>query len=331
LNGSSPPPYVPPNTKKSDKPMKKSNEKGQLTPRFNTESKGKTKWVSCADNCEGEHVIVSSLKAGNKTPKCCLDLLYETTLYVDNLLTKHGITYWAMKGTMLGVIREHGYINFDYDIDLAFQFEDINKIAALRNEIWNDGYVLFQAPWPGYNNMQFVIMKRVKSVRDYFAANPIGNQLPRFEGAIRELGISAELMAFTTLDGWLVQVLCTSTLQDGTYDAVLSPDIQAEFHEDYTSYQSRASSSVDGWLKYADSNDKAWVSYKTKFDNHNVSPMCQRIAPFSFHYENLVEDVLPPVRMPYFNHFIPVAKNYEKFAVNYFGANWKTPKRRYGN
>ena len=86
---------------------------------------------------------------------------------MDKLLTRNKITYWTMKGTLLGVVREKGIIPHDYDIDLGMLHDDINKVASLRKQIWEDGYVLFQAPWPGYNNMNFVIAKRTKIMSKY--------------------------------------------------------------------------------------------------------------------------------------------------------------------
>jgi len=62
------------------------------------------------------------------TPKCCLDLLRTTLTYVTKLLAENGVTYWAMKGSLLGAIREKDIIPHDYDIDLAMLMVDLNKV-----------------------------------------------------------------------------------------------------------------------------------------------------------------------------------------------------------
>lgn len=63
------------------------------------------------------------------TPKCCLDLIYETVGYVNNLFKTNNITYWAMKGSLLGIHRDKGIIQHDYDIDLGTTIDQLNKVC----------------------------------------------------------------------------------------------------------------------------------------------------------------------------------------------------------
>jgi len=69
-----------------------------------------------------------------------------------------------------------------------------SQVIQLRRKIWDDGYILFQAPWPGYNNMNLVIMKQTKAVKAYFAAHPpSANKLPTFAKELRASAVSAEV------------------------------------------------------------------------------------------------------------------------------------------
>jgi phosphorylcholine metabolism protein LicD len=291
------------------------------------------KWSSCADKCKGESEITDALKAGKKTPQCCVDLIYETVLYVDRLLTRNKVTYWTMKGTLLGVVREKGVIQHDYDIDIGVLFRDINKIASLRDIIDKDGYVLLQAPWSGYNNMNFVIVKKTKAVRNHFKKNPVKpGKLPKFTKALREKAVSAELMVFEEMNGMLIQVLCTAphpespNLYAGKMDR---KQMWSEYLQDEKAYQARAASETDGWLKYANGKDLPWVNYHKKFTK-NVAPNCERTAPSSFKYEAPAAMVLPPKRLRYFSKTLAVPNDPHAYCTRYFGKDYMTPKRRYG-
>jgi len=290
------------------------------------------KWSSCADDCKGEGEIVSVLKKGRPTPKCCVDLLYDTTTYVDRLLTRNGITYWAMKGTLLGVVRDKGIIPHDYDIDLAILHEEINKVASLREQIWKDGYVLFQAPWPGYNNMNFVIAKRTKVVQEYFDKNPHKPiDRPKFAKSVRDKLVAAELMVFKKTNGMLVQVLCTAPSKEDPklYDGKVNPNLWKEFQDDFQAYKARAKTVVNGWLKYADANDKPFVNSRRKFDHKNMSKYCEHTAPASFKYDAPAKWVLPPKRGQYYSKTLSVPRDAHRYARSYFGDDYMTPKRRY--
>lgn len=51
-------------------------------------------------------------------------MLLEVIKYIDDICTKEGITYYAAYGTLLGAVREHGFISWDYDADLWMKRED---------------------------------------------------------------------------------------------------------------------------------------------------------------------------------------------------------------
>lgn len=68
------------------------------------------------------------------------------------------------------------------------------QIMALHGKVWDDGYVMFPAPWPGYNNMNVVIAKRTPDVEAWCKANSVTKGVvPEFSKTIRKLMISAEV------------------------------------------------------------------------------------------------------------------------------------------
>ena len=53
---------------------------------------------------------------------------------VDFVLQKNDIRYYAVYGTCLGAVREHGIIPWDNDIDIAVWREDFQNVLRLLNE-----------------------------------------------------------------------------------------------------------------------------------------------------------------------------------------------------
>ena len=68
------------------------------------------------------------------------DELFSHLKFVSELLKKNNIKHWLMYGSLLGAIREHDIISYDYDFDLGANVEDTDKILNLNKEITKDGY-----------------------------------------------------------------------------------------------------------------------------------------------------------------------------------------------
>lgn len=71
-----------------------------------------------------------------------LDLLAE----FDRVCKKHGLTYFADSGTLLGAIRHKGFIPWDDDIDVAMFREDYRKLTRIAAQEFRHPY-FFQTPF----------------------------------------------------------------------------------------------------------------------------------------------------------------------------------------
>lgn len=70
-----------------------------------------------------------------------LDLLAE----FDRVCKKHGLTYFADGGTLLGAVRHQGFIPWDDDIDVIMYREDYEQLALIAEQEFQHPY-FFQSP-----------------------------------------------------------------------------------------------------------------------------------------------------------------------------------------
>lgn len=61
--------------------------------------------------------------------------LYDLMDQVDKIFEKHGLTYWAFAGTLLGAVRSQGLIPWDDDLDICIFESDEKKLLSLKNEL----------------------------------------------------------------------------------------------------------------------------------------------------------------------------------------------------
>lgn len=65
--------------------------------------------------------------------------LYDIMMRIDKVFQEHNILYWGTCGTLLGAVRHRGLVPWDDDIDVAILEQDIPKLLALREELYQVG------------------------------------------------------------------------------------------------------------------------------------------------------------------------------------------------
>ena len=76
--------------------------------------------------------------------------LFKMLCWFDDVCKKENITYFLDSGTLIGAIREHDFIAWDDDIDLAITRENYNKLREAFSKESQDRYILLSPGDDGY-------------------------------------------------------------------------------------------------------------------------------------------------------------------------------------
>lgn len=60
---------------------------------------------------------------------------------IDRVCRKHAIPYYLSSGTLIGVVRHHGFIPWDDDIDIFMHWEYAEKLIAMQDEFQDKYFV----------------------------------------------------------------------------------------------------------------------------------------------------------------------------------------------
>ena len=74
-------------------------------------------------------------------------MLLDMMLDLDRICRKHGIEYSLLGGTMLGAVRDGGFIPWDDDIDLVFTNEALNRLAEVLPQETDRYLLTFEDTW----------------------------------------------------------------------------------------------------------------------------------------------------------------------------------------
>lgn len=73
-------------------------------------------------------------------PELQMKILCKITMDVVKLLDKYKISYWMDGGTLLGCVRDKGFIPWDYDVDLGVLKDDLPKMKWVLNKLKKKDY-----------------------------------------------------------------------------------------------------------------------------------------------------------------------------------------------
>lgn len=66
--------------------------------------------------------------------------MMELLLLFRNIAEKHGINYWLDYGTLLGAVRQNGFIPWDSDVDVSIMESDLPTLTRIMEEELPEGY-----------------------------------------------------------------------------------------------------------------------------------------------------------------------------------------------
>ena len=116
---------------------------------------------------------------------------------VDRICRKHGLTYWAAYGTLIGAARHGGFIPWDDDIDLCMTRPDFNRfVAVLKDELAGTA---FEVKKNLLSLMQIAHSQTTKIDETYFDGQPQGISLAVFALDIFNDGTPAGFAAYNAL------------------------------------------------------------------------------------------------------------------------------------
>ena len=80
-------------------------------------------------------MLNNNIKNQNNIPALCQECLLKLLKYFHNLCVKHNIKYTLEAGTLLGAVRNQGFIPWDDDADVSLIRDEYDKLLdVLRNE-----------------------------------------------------------------------------------------------------------------------------------------------------------------------------------------------------
>lgn len=93
---------------------------------------------------------------------------------VDEICQRHGIKYFADFGTLLGIVRENGFIKNDDDIDVSILDNEIDAISVLK-VFRNEGFEFVHALTYHGKLREFTVSLNKLTV-DFFFSERVGNE-----------------------------------------------------------------------------------------------------------------------------------------------------------
>lgn len=240
---------------------------------------------------------------------------------IERICKKHGITYFAAYGTMLGTVRHKGFIPWDDDTDLFMLRDDYEKFCGVVRQEAPKGYDLLNI----YTTSDYteVFARLVNSRIIDFSAE----HLQKFHGCPYAVGVDIFPLDFLPREEEEAQ------LQQDLYGYVMQVKIRAEKKEEI---QEEWLDQIEDLCKVKIHKDKPLLQqlmilmdrlsslyHRDESDEvtvmHSyVNGFCRRMKKEWF--ENVIW-------MPYENIEMPVPQGYDECLKTLYGKNYMIPKQ----
>ena len=107
------------------------------------------------------------------------DVQKENLLLLKSILDRHHMTYYIDCGTLLGAVRDGGFIKGDTDVDIMLSRNQKEKLQSILPELENNGFIIFRAFLD--KNLPMSLLRKDEYIDFYSLWSDITFELKKYE------------------------------------------------------------------------------------------------------------------------------------------------------
>lgn len=235
---------------------------------------------------------------------------------IDDLCQRHSIPYFLDSGSVLGAVRHGGFIPWDDDIDIGMLREDYDRFIAAASEGLPEGYRLLRPGFTGgYAPMWAKVMKEGTK---FYTCETLEAGLDQ--------GVFVDVFPYDRLcaDGSAMrkQVRDCQMLQRASY-LYHASSVNIAYQGVVGAVARLGCKAVHGLLRATTSADS--LAGKFTLAARPQENLGDRHTVLSYPVEGgfAREDLLPPRRVAFEGHQLPVPRDTEGYLVKKYGEDWE--------
>jgi len=245
----------------------------------------------------------------------------KTAQYILDVCKKNNLKIWADGGTLLGVVREHGYIPWDDDIDFLMLRADYDKLVAIAHEEFQSPY-FFQCAYTEDNYYRGHAQVRYKGTTAILPNDIFMNF---------DQSIFVDIFAYDSIPDiedaeWKRRIkranVISSILNAYNYGAIFSCQLGSLFHSLYSRIFYRKAQSRQLLFK---EYENLFRYYKLS-ENQRISCPCfnRKILDISTKEKKWFSET---IYMPFEDIEMPVPIGYDMVLKTLYGEDYMTPRK----
>jgi len=158
------------------------------------------------------------------------DELFTHLKFISRLLKNNNIKHWLIYGSLLGAVREHDIISYDYDFDLAAYIEDVDSILDLNKIIQKDGYE-FKKLYLNDDTNKKIWRVSLKVFYNNIEMGDIYLYTKFKDGFMRRFYVNDGIYFWpkSTFPSWFIEELDTIKVRDEVFHIPRNPEILLEY------------------------------------------------------------------------------------------------------